>query len=50
MSGWTAAIVTVLVALNPLGVARAVAWFDRNDADSRRFVVGTLAAMGAALI
>ena len=50
MSGWTAAIVTTLVALNPLGVARAVAWFDRSDADSRRLVIGTLAAMGAALM
>ncbi len=53
MSGWPAALIGLIVVLNPVGVSRAVAWGDRGDPTQRnRFlaIVAGAAALLAALV
>lgn len=49
MEGWTAALLSVLFVMNPIGVARAAAWGDRSSPDWRRQVVPTVAGAAAVL-
>jgi hypothetical protein len=49
MEGWTAALLSVLFVMNPIGVARAAAWGDRSSPSWRREVAPTVGGAVAAL-
>ncbi|MGI9624318.1 MAG: hypothetical protein ACR2PK_15905 [Acidimicrobiales bacterium] len=50
MSGWTAAILSIALVLNPPGVGRAAAWGDRQTEEWRRQVASIVAVATAILI
>lgn len=50
MEGWTAALLSVVFVMNPVGVARAVAWGDRSEPAWRSEVARIVAGAAAVLV
>lgn len=50
MNGWVAAVLSLLVVVNPIGVSRAVGWQDRTVSSWRREVSTIVGAAALALV